>query len=211
MSIRMRLFFPVSISLLTMVMMALSAQSGFAADPVDDAIRACRESTRKVKAQVICLETAMRRLFTRPAAVQTQTRSAAHAQARSNVTSLPAQQADARAVSRSTVMPARPPAMPKGMGAEQVPLSGKRLEYSQKIERKVEPAHVADFAYYGPEKKLIVVLENGQIWKQPSGDRQSVRLRKGDAPDVLIKRGAVSGYRMTFIKANRTIIVRRFK
>ena len=205
----MRLFFPVSFSVLTLVILSLSAQSVLAADSAEDAIRACRENTKKAKAQVICLETAMRRMFSGVSTVSTQDSPASQVQIHSNVSPAPVRQAGTSMGSRPTAMPTQPPAMPKGIGAEQVPLSGERLEYSKKAERKAEPAHVVDFAYYGPEKKLVVVLENGQIWKQPSGDRQSVRLRKGDKPDVLIKRGALSGYRMSFIKANRTIIVRR--
>lgn len=55
---------------------------------------------------------------------------------------------------------------------------------------------------------IVVVLDNGQVWRQTD----SVSLppvRVGDA--VLIQRGLLGSFRMTFVKQRRTVDVKRFR
>ncbi len=55
---------------------------------------------------------------------------------------------------------------------------------------------------------FTLVLDNGQIWKQTESATLPP-IRNGDV--VRIKKGSISGFRMTFLKMGRTVSVKRFK
>ena len=96
-----------------------------------------------------------------------------------------------------------------GIGAEQV-LAEEELSRKRGGQIQMEESVVADFAY-NQNDKLIIVLSNGQVWKQRTGDSVDVFLKAGDAPRVIVREGAVSGYRMNFPDLNQTIIVSRIQ
>ena len=97
-----------------------------------------------------------------------------------------------------------------GLGAEQVPLYGEDAQRAKEIRSITETSRVVDFAYT-QSGRLIIVLSNGQVWKQRSGDLQTVKLKEGDTPNVLVRKGALSGYRMNFVDLNKTLIVSRLQ
>jgi hypothetical protein len=68
-------------------------------------------------------------------------------------------------------------------------------------------AAIAEF-FYSPSKALIVVLDNGQMWRQKDSESMPP-IRAGDK--VRIQKRMISGFRMTFIRQKRTIDVTRFK
>lgn len=55
---------------------------------------------------------------------------------------------------------------------------------------------------------LVIELANGQVWRQ-SEAAVLPPIRAGDS--VIIKRGVIGGYRMTFQKQRRTISVKRYR
>lgn len=107
-------------------------------------------------------------------------------------------------------------AAPTGLGAEQVIAKQERETEEGRKKRKARRAKEAvtatliDFARTSTGR-LILVLDNGQVWAQRTSDRQTVRLRDGDKPSVKIRRGALSGYRMELSDPNVTITVERLK
>ncbi len=103
------------------------------------------------------------------------------------------------------------PVAPPQLGDEQVVQREERRK--PKKQRKVEQtrrleARVVDYAYTASER-LLLVLDNGQVWIQLTGDVAKPTLRAGGAYRVTIKRGALSGYRLTI--ADVTIVVERLK
>lgn len=102
------------------------------------------------------------------------------------------------------------PSLPHGIGAEQVPLEGKARQQARREYMTSDESTVVDFAL-NARGKLVLVLNNGQVWKQRGGDVKKVKLSEGETPRVRIKRGAISGYRMDFIDKDRTITVSRVK
>lgn len=100
---------------------------------------------------------------------------------------------------------------PPELGDEQVEQRQERRK--PKKERKIEQirrldARVVDYAYTA-NQRLLLVLENGQVWIQLSGDVAKPILRKSEGYEVSIRRGAISGYRLNI--ADVTIAVERLK
>ncbi|GAB4533747.1 MAG: hypothetical protein Kow00133_21470 [Amphiplicatus sp.] len=62
-----------------------------------------------------------------------------------------------------------------------------------------------------PFGKAILVLENGQVWRQLDSDNVRLRIPRGVAATAIIKKSALGGYRMTVEPLGRTIRVRRVK
>ncbi len=108
-------------------------------------------------------------------------------------------------------VPAIPPVAAPQLGDEQVQQRQERRK--PKKERKVEQvrqldARAIDFAYTAGQR-LLLVLENGQVWIQLGGDVAKPILRHGEIYEVTIRRGAISGYRLNI--ADVTIAVERLK
>lgn len=62
--------------------------------------------------------------------------------------------------------------------------------------------------------KLIVELDNGQVWRQLAGDTNSLRIRRdknGDGRDVIIKKRSLGAYALRMTTAKRSILVRRVR
>lgn len=108
-------------------------------------------------------------------------------------------------------VPAIAPIAPPQLGDEQVTQRQERRK--PKKERKIEQVRrldtrAVDFAYTASQR-LLLVLENGQVWIQLGGDVAKPILRRNESYEVSIRRGAISGYRMNI--ADVTIAVERLK
>jgi hypothetical protein len=159
-------------------------------------IMSCRTSAASMEAQIKCLEESLRTAL--PMVEQPDW-------ANGGITPEPEQR---RSRASGNIIVDNTSA-PNGIGAEQVPLEE---EVARAVENEIrsEESVVADFAY-NQNDKLILVLLNGQVWKQRTGDSVDVFLKTGDTPRVIVREGAVSGYRMNFPDLNKTIIVSRIQ
>ncbi len=54
-----------------------------------------------------------------------------------------------------------------------------------------------------------IVLDNGQIWEQLSGDSRFIKIKDGIAYDATVKKAAMGSFRMTIEPGGKTIRVRR--
>ncbi|MEL6369994.1 MAG: hypothetical protein AAFR03_04655 [Pseudomonadota bacterium] len=95
-----------------------------------------------------------------------------------------------------------------GLGAEQV--LRKRVVNGE-IEDKAPRQETHAVAEHGRSASglLLMILENGQVWRQKRSDGVSVRLSKNRPYTVTISDGAVSGYKMKIHQASKTIRVER--
>lgn len=111
---------------------------------------------------------------------------------------------------------AGPPATPREarrsgideLGAEQV---ARRSERGANADVPVRASVVSvDFVGY---RRLVVELDNGQIWRQTNGDRANVarELRNEQTFEVELRRTGLGGYRMHLVPLGRTIRVERLK
>ncbi len=62
--------------------------------------------------------------------------------------------------------------------------------------------------FYTPTKKLLLALDNGQIWRQTDSS-SSPLMRVGDK--VEIKKGILGGFRMKLLRQKRMLEVLRFR
>ncbi|VAV86835.1 hypothetical protein MNBD_ALPHA06-150 [hydrothermal vent metagenome] len=162
-------------------------------------IAQCRKSTRTLSDQITCLENALRQSNPNANAPVSVTNRSDNFSG--DASELPP---------RRSIVGSLTKRLPFGLGAERVPLEGELKEQSRRDAAQAEFSTVVDFAY-NKEGKLVLVLSNGQAWKQLSSDLQTVSLQDGDSPQISIRRGAVSGYRLKFIEANRTMTVTRVR
>ncbi len=93
------------------------------------------------------------------------------------------------------------------LGAEQVKNRQTRFEPK---ESQTLTATIAE-ASYSLRDRLIVILDNGQIWRQSQGGERKLRLSPKRTYEVEIKPGLISGYKMNIKGQNRTIRVERLK
>jgi hypothetical protein len=61
--------------------------------------------------------------------------------------------------------------------------------------------------------KYIIVLDNGQVWRQLQGDSNKLRVRRGAeaGQGVIIKRRAMGAYALRLANAKTSILVRRVR
>jgi hypothetical protein len=83
-------------------------------------------------------------------------------------------------------------------------LNRERLERLDQTELKELDATVLEIQTMG-NRKLKLILDNGQIWHQISSSY--LRLTEGDS--IVIKKGALGSYRLTKVGNNRAMQVRR--
>lgn len=93
------------------------------------------------------------------------------------------------------------------LGAEQV-----RPGQSGDAEEPRVRATVVDFRFVG-YRRLMVELDNGQVWRQIDGDRTSVErgLRNTETFDVDMWGTKLGGYRMHILPLGRTLRVERLR
>ena len=71
-------------------------------------------------------------------------------------------------------------------------------------------AKVKDYAY-NPLGRIVVFLENGQVWQQLEGDTDRVHFRKGEVNTVVISRGMLGSYNLRVNDTGLSVKVRRLK
>ena len=71
-------------------------------------------------------------------------------------------------------------------------------------------ATVSDYSF-NPYGKFMVVLENGQIWRQLQGDSGTAHFNKGEKNTVVIERGMLGSYNLTINDSVKTYKVERLK
>jgi len=177
---------------------ALSFSTGASAqaNPIDH----CRETSDSKKERIACLEAAITGLMSTGQPVAAAETPAVDEEEETRLAEAEQAAADA----------------PAGIGAEQVRAKQEneskegRKKRKKRIKAETLEATLVDFARTATGR-LILVLDNGQVWSQRSSDRQKVRLRDGDTPAVTVRRGVMSGYRMELSKPNVTIVVERLK
>ena len=97
-----------------------------------------------------------------------------------------------------------------GIGAEQVIA---RNQTQQERIASLEEARGMSVASYGvvPVGRLLVTLENGQVWRQIKGDTQQVRVDLERNQTVDIEESSLGGYKLRLNEMRRTIRVERVK
>ena len=63
----------------------------------------------------------------------------------------------------------------------------------------------------GPYGKLIITLENGQVWRQIKGDTQQIKVDLDRNQTVDITESPISGYKLRLNEMRRIIRVERVK
>ena len=97
---------------------------------------------------------------------------------------------------------------PEGIGASQVIARTQTQEEKLESLEKAEGLVVASYDTV-PYEKLMVTLENGQIWRQITGDTQLIRVDLKRNQTVNIEESSLSGYKLRLNEMRRTIRVQR--
>ncbi len=103
-----------------------------------------------------------------------------------------------------------PNAAPVGIGADQVIA---RDQTREDMIEQLEEARGLLVASYDqvPYERLVVTLENGQVWRQIKGDTQRIRVDLKRNQTVDITESSISGYKLRLNEMRRTIRVERVK
>lgn len=99
---------------------------------------------------------------------------------------------------------------PVGIGADQVVARTQTQEDRLQELEKAEGLVVASYATV-PYEKLQVTLENGQVWRQITGDTQKIRISLRHNQTVDITESSISGYKMQLNEMRRSVRVERVK
>lgn len=99
---------------------------------------------------------------------------------------------------------------PQGIGADQVIAA---TESKEEKAQKLEKATGLQVSRYDtvPYEKLQVTLENGQIWRQITGDTQKIRIDLKRNQTVDITESSLSGYKMQLNEMRRSVRVERVR
>ena len=103
-----------------------------------------------------------------------------------------------------------PASAPVGIGAEQVIARNQSADDAQKKLEQVRSLRVASYDIV-PYERLVVRLENGQVWRQIKGDTQRIRVDLKRNQTVDISKASMSGYKLRLNEMRRTIRVERIK
>jgi hypothetical protein len=106
--------------------------------------------------------------------------------------------------------PAKAAAHPDGIGAEQVVIRNQSRDGARRQFKEVRGLRVASYDTVSLER-LVVRLENGQVWRQIKGDTQRIRVDLKRNQTVDISEASVSGYKLRFNEIRRTIRVERIR
>jgi hypothetical protein len=71
-------------------------------------------------------------------------------------------------------------------------------------------AEIADFRQ-DPTGRFTIELRNGQVWQQTAGDTARAQYRSGGTKTVIISRGSLGSYDLTFSGRNMTFKVKRLR
>ena len=97
---------------------------------------------------------------------------------------------------------------PDGIGASQVIA---RTQSKEEMLQQLEKAAGLVVARYDtvPYERLQVTLENGQVWRQISGDTQQIRVDLQRNQTVDISESSLGGYKMQLNEMRRSVRVER--
>ncbi len=102
---------------------------------------------------------------------------------------------------------------PQQFGAETTPQVQQKVEQSRAEETEVDSisAGVTEYSYT-LDKKFIVFLDNGQVWRQTPGDVSEAHFHRVAADNkVTIERGIIGSYNLSINDGNQTFKVTRVK
>lgn len=99
---------------------------------------------------------------------------------------------------------------PAGIGASQVIARQQSQEDRLASLEEARGLRVASYAIV-PFEKLVVTLENGQVWRQISGDNQKLRVDTDRNQTVDITESSLGGYKLRLNEMRRTLRVERVK
>ncbi len=172
-----------------------------------DYIADCRTAHADDPGRIACLEAAIRTLTGQGASVSGETAAVESAEetvvaASAGADAVAAVEADAQA----------PSAAPSGLGAEQVLARQDRESprKKDKEEREEVTLAVTDYAV-AANGNYILFLENGNVWRQEGKANARVRLYPNKKYTVTLKKGLLSGYRLTINEVKRTFVAERIK
>lgn len=111
---------------------------------------------------------------------------------------------------RANAPDAPPASAVEGIGADQV--IARNQTQQERIEN-LEEARGMNVAGYDvvPHDRLVVRLENGQVWRQIKGDTQKVRVDLERNQTVDIEESSLGGYKLRLNEIRRTIRVERIE
>ena len=113
--------------------------------------------------------------------------------------------------------PEAPQSQIEPVAAEPVDIGAKQVTASQQTRderiRQLESARGLPVASYNlvPYQRLVVKLENGQVWRQIKGDAQQIRVDLRRNQTVDITESSLGGYKLRLNEMRRTIRVERVK
>jgi hypothetical protein len=99
---------------------------------------------------------------------------------------------------------------PTGIGADQV-IARQQTAEERREELEVERGLAVASYGYVPYRRLVVTLENGQVWRQIKGDNQYFRIDLGRNQTADITEASMGGYTLRLNEIRRTIRVERVK
>jgi len=103
-----------------------------------------------------------------------------------------------------------PNATAVGIGADQVIARNQTREEMIEELEKEEGLRVASYDKV-PYERLVVTLENGQVWRQIKGDTQNIRVDLKRNQTVDITESSISGYKLRLNEMRRMIRVERVR
>ena len=176
----------------TVILVVLCTSTVFAQQSIVDD---CRETSSDAD-RITCLEAA---LLGREKLIDTSTRTQVDP---------PSLEADA-GLAADAVEPV-PNTAPVGIGAEQVIA---RDQTREDMIEQLEEARGLLVASYDqvPYERLVVTLENGQVWRQIKGDTQRIRVDLQRNQTVDITESSISGYKLRLNEMRRTVRVERVR
>lgn len=205
--------------------LAISATSLATASEAEDAIAACARIS-STGDRILCLENALRSRST-----DAETALAAEARPEHEVVPAPVteEQAAAEVAApvamiddvqdddvRETAEPAvvaaddRQDSAVAGIGAEQVEARSQSREEMLADLESVSGLKVASYTTV-PYDRLVVELENGQVWRQIKGDIQQIRASLSRNQTVDISESQFGGYQLRLNEMRRTVRVERIR
>ena len=99
------------------------------------------------------------------------------------------------------------------IGAEQLEARQRRNMTREEVLAELEFAENLPVAAYRevPYRRLVVELENGQVWRQINGDTQEIRVSLRRNQTVNISESSLGGYQLRLNEIRRTIRVERIR
>jgi hypothetical protein len=178
----------------------------------DNPIDFCRETSTDKDARIACLESAITTLTGATASASQSADVAALGESAPQTASAAAPESSPEPTALASAEPADDAVT--GLGAEQVERRLRRSDSpEERRDEKEQTTVTAGVTEYATSSlgKLILFLDNGQVWRQRSSDRNKIRLSNKRDYTVEISEGMISGYRIHINELNRTIVAERIQ